>query len=112
MLLKLGEDIFGMILIDEVIALHDGFGGGAAVHGLKQFLLVTQGDLGIGDKKGRDQGVRLSAFLAAYALDTEAYGMGKVFDGSEVMTEKDQASLLATGTFNQVKLQAVDKIFI
>lgn len=38
--------------------------------------------------------------------------MGKVFDGSAVMAEKDQASLLATGTFDQVKLETVDKIFI
>ena len=35
MLLKLGEDIFDMVLIDQVIALHDGFRGGAAVYGMK-----------------------------------------------------------------------------
>lgn len=35
MLLKLGEDIFDMVFIDQVIALHDGFWGGAAVYGMK-----------------------------------------------------------------------------
>lgn len=80
MLPELGEDIFDMVLIDQVVAFHDRLGGGTAVHGVQDLLLVAQGDLGIGDKEGRDQGVGFTAFLTEYTLDTEAYGMGKVFD--------------------------------
>ena len=107
MLFKLGENIFDVILIDQVVAFHDRFGGGAAVHGMQNLLLVAQGDLGIGDKEGRDQGIGLFAFFTVYTLHTEAYGVGKVFHCSPVMAKKDQAALLSAGTFNHMQLQTV-----
>ena len=112
MLFELGEDIFDVVLIDQVVAFHDRFGGGAAVHGMQDLLLVTQGDLGIGDKGGRDQGIRLAAFFTEDALDAEAQCVGKVFHRSPIMTEKDQTSLLSTGAFNHMQLQAVYQFFI
>ena len=112
MLFELGEDIFDVVLVDQVVAFHDRLRGGAAVHGLQDLLLVAQRDLGIGDKEGRDQGIRFPAFLTAYTLDTEAYGIGKIFHRSAVMAEKDQASPSAAGTFDHVQLEAVDQFFI
>ena len=104
MLFELGKDIFDVVLIDEVVAFHDRFGGGAAVHGMQNLLLVAQGDLGIGDKEGREKGIGLFAFFTVYTLHTEAYGVGKVFHRSPVMAKKDQAALLSAGTFNHMHL--------
>ena len=104
MLFELGEDVFDVVLIDQVVAFHDRFGGRAAGHGMQDLLLVPQGDLGIGDKEGREQSIRLPAFLTAYALYAEAYGIGKVFHCSPVMAEKDQAALLSAGTFNHMQM--------
>lgn len=104
MFLKLGEEIFDVVLIDQVVAFHDQFGGGAAVHGLQYFLLVAQGDLGIGDKEGREQCIGLLAFFTVYTLDTEAYGMGKIFHCSVIMAEKNQAAFFCAGTFDHVQL--------
>ena len=112
MLFKLGEEIFDVVLIHQVVTLHDRLRRSAVVHGLQDLLLVAQRDLGIGDKEGRDQGIRFPAFLTAYTLDTEAYGIGKVFHRSVVMAEKDQAALSAAGTFDHVQLEAVDQFFI
>ena len=112
MLFKLGEDIFDVVLIDQVVARHDRFGGGAAVHGMQDLLLVLPGNLGIGNKEGREQGIRPAAFLTAYPLYTEAYDVGKVFHLSPVMSEKDQTPLLAACTFNHMQLQAVYQLFI
>ena len=112
MLFEPGEDIFDVVLIDQGVAFHDRFWGGAAVYGLQNLLLVSQGDLGIGDKEGREQGIGLFAFLTVYTLHTEAYGVGKVFHRSPVMTKKDQAALLSAGTFNHMYLQAVYQFHI
>ena len=68
MLFELGEDIFDVVLIDQVVAFHDRFGGGTAVHSMQYLLLIPQGDLGIGDKEGGEQGIGLVAFLTAYTL--------------------------------------------
>ena len=112
MLFKLGEDIFDVVLIDQVVAFHDRFGGGGVFHGMQNLLLVAQGDLGIGDKEGRDQGIGLFAFFTVYTLHTEAYGVGKVFHRSPVMAKKDQAALLCAGTFNHMQLQTVYQFHI
>ena len=112
MLFELGEDIFDVVLINQGVAFHNRFGGGAVVHVMQDLLLVPPGNLGIGDKEGREQGIRLFAFLTVYTLHTEAYGVGKVFHHSPVMAEKDQTSLLAAGTFNHMHLQAVYQLFI
>ena len=104
MLFKLGEDIFDVVLIDQVVAFHDRLWGGGVFHGLQNLLLVSQGDLGIGDKEGREQGIRLATFPTVYTLHTEAYGVGKVFHRSPVMAKKDQAALLSAGTFNHMHL--------
>ena len=104
MLFELGEDIFDVVLVDQGVGFHDWSGGGAAVHVMQDLLLVLPGNLGIGDKEGREQGIRLAAFLTVYTLHTEAYGVGKVFHRSPVMAKKDQAALLSSGTFNHMHL--------
>ena len=104
MLFKLGVDIFDVVLIDQVIAFHDRFGGGGVFHGLRDLLLVMPGDLGIGDKEGRDQCIRLPTFLTEDALDAEAERIGKVFYLPPVMSKKDQTAFLFAGAFHHMQL--------
>ena len=79
---------------------------------MQDLLLVAQGDLGIGDKEGREQGIGLAAFPAEYTLDAEADRIGKVFYRSLIMSKKDQASPFSAGTLDHMQLQAIYQFFI
>lgn len=112
MLFELADDIFYVIFIDQEVVFHDRrciqFFFGA----VQDLLLVMEGDLGVRDKDGREEGMGNPAFRTAHTLDRKPDKNRVKLNRTCVMAITDKAAFFPTGTFNHVKLQAIHQAVI
>ncbi len=109
---ELADDIFHVIFIDQEVVFHNGLYIQAFYGAVEDLLLVMEGDLGVRDKDGRDEGMGNAAFRTAHTLDRKADKDRVKLNRPCIMAITDEAAFLPTGTFHHVKLQAIHQTVI
>lgn len=67
----LSDDMLDIALVNQVVALQDVLYGAPVFTAVNDFLLVFEGNLGIRDPSGKEQGMCMEALLAEDPLDQE-----------------------------------------
>ena len=104
---ELADNGFDVIFIDQEVVFHH------LPHVLpfyctvQDLLLVLEGDLGVRDEEGGDQGMGNPALGTKYTLDGKAQQDRLNFNRTFVMSIADQASLLPTGTLAPMELKGI-----
>jgi len=112
MLNILPDDMFGVVLINPGIPLQNLRRRQPTFCQDEDILLVFQGDLGVGDKDRRNQGMCSAALPAAYPLDRECKEFGWEFDLSLVPAVENETSLLMACTFDGKEVKGLKKSVI
>ena len=107
MLLKLADDVFYVVFINQEVVLHNGLHVLPLFCAVQDLLLVMEGNLRIRDKEGGDEGMGDPTLGTEHTLngkpDLDRVKLNRTF----VMSITNETAFLPTGTFHLKELQSI-----
>ena len=104
---ELAQDIFHVVFIYEVVVFQNMLRLLPFFHQVKDLLLVMEGNLGVRDKDGRDEGMGGPAFRTEYTLDSKPDQNTVELNTACIVAITDKASLFPAGTYSLVELYPI-----